>query len=578
MKLPTQDVVIPMKPASTTILFPTDYSGMNEVALRQAIELARSSSARLLVLHVVPPDFPYVGVEPPPADQTKSVEGFHLSSVVESAGGGNGVQCEHRVLMGDPTAEILDVAKRESASLIVMSTTGQTGLRRFLMGGVAETVLRKAPCPVLTLSPGAEAVGPPSSAVVGTPPAPAPAKPATKEATPRALPPDVAYASNPALSLVARAVTARATDIHIDPFDSEYQVRWRVDGQLRNVCRLDQSVGRALVSQFKVIGNLDIADPFHGQEGRLHLPPSLAAYEARMTAMPVAGGEAVSLRLLDRDRLVRPLEELGLSSTSLGLVRQMLQLGAGLIITTGPSGSGKTTTVYSMLHALDDGTRNIVSIEDPVEYQIPSFRQISVDVRHDVTMTSGLRTLLRLDPDVVLLGEVRDPEAAEIAMRAASSGKYVFTTFHTRDVASLVTGFRDLGIDSRSLAGNLTGILSQRLVRRVCHECCRQEAPGDAERRLFTENGVENPKTVSRAVGCAHCQHTGYLDRIGVFEVVLPTGAIVDKIVHGVAENELRSAIREAGTPSLLTDVLTKVRDGITTLDEMGRMTWLDPS
>jgi general secretion pathway protein E len=573
----TQDVVTPMKPATQTILFPTDYSGMNEAALRQAIELARSASARLLVLHVVPPDFPYVGVEPPGADQTKSIEGFRLSSVVESAGGANGVQCEHRVMMGDPITEILEVAKREAASLIVMSTTGRTGLRRLLMGSVAEAVLRKAPCPVLTLSAGSEATSTPA-AVVTTHPAPA-AEPVPAKERPqtRELPAD-AYASNPALSLVARAVSARATDIHIDPLDSEYQVRWRIDGCLRHVCRLDQSVGKALVTQFKVIGNLDIADPFHGQEGRLRLPTALAAYEARVTATPVSGGEAVSIRLLDRDRLVRPLEELGLSPASLALVRQMLQLGAGLIIATGPSGSGKTTTAYSMLHAIDDGSRNIVSIEDPVEYRIPGFRQISVDPRHDVSMTSGLRSLLRLDPDVVLLGEVRDPEAAEIAMRAASSGKYVFTTFHTRDAASMVTAFRDLRIDNRSLAGNLTGIVSQRLVRRVCRECCRQEAPAESELRWFTDNGVSPPATVCRAVGCAHCQQTGYLDRIGVFEVVLPTNALVDKIVQGTPENELRTAIRAAGTPSLLADVLMKVRDGVTTLEEVGKMTWLEPS
>ncbi|HWB14378.1 MAG TPA: ATPase, T2SS/T4P/T4SS family [Pirellulales bacterium] len=567
-----------MKPA-TTILFPTDYSGTNETALQQAIELARSSSARLLVLHVVPPDFPYVGVEPPVADQTKSFEGFRLSSVVESAGGTNGVQCEHRVMMGDPITEILDVAKREAASLIVMSTTGRTGLRRLLMGSVAEAVLRKAPCPVLTLSPGSEAPASAPAAVVTARPSAA-AEQAPPKETPQAreLPADAAYASNPAFSLVARAVSARATDIHVDPLDSDYQVRWRIDGCLRNVCRLDQSVGRALVTQFKVIGNLDIADPFHGQEGRLHLPSALAAYEARVTAMPVAGGEAVSIRLLDRDRLVRPLEELGLSPASLVLVRRMLQLGAGLIIATGPSGSGKTTTAYSMLHAIDDGSRNIVSIEDPVEYRIPGFRQINVDPRHDVSMTSGLRSLLRLDPDVVLLGEVRDPEAAEIAMRAASSGKYVFTTFHTRDAASMVTAFRDLRIDNRSLAGNLTGIVSQRLVRRVCRECCRQEAPTESELRWFADNGVPPPATVSRAVGCAHCQQTGYLDRVGVFEVVLPTDALVDKIVQGTPENELRAAIRAAGTPSLLADVLTKVRDGVTTLEEVGRMTWLEPS
>ena len=562
---------------AATILFPTDYSDTSESALRYAVQLARSSSARLLVLHVVPPDIAYEGVATAASPQAQELEEAHLASVVEAASSENGVQCERRVVTGDPLAEILDVAKREPASLIVMNTTGRTGLRRLLMGSVAEAVLRKAPCPVLTFAPHAE----PPELQPGLISAAAPEAPAEKQPPPaepaHAVPLDAQYASNPALSLVARAVTARATDVHVDPADGEYHVRWRIDGKLRSVCHLDASVGRSLVTQFKVIANLDIADPFHGQEGRLRLPAALAAYEVRVTVMPVAGGEAVSLRFLDRERLVRPLEELGFSPQSLEQVRKMLRQGAGLIIATGPSGSGKTTTVYSMLHAIDDGSRNIVSIEDPVEFRIPGLRQINVDSRHGVTMTSGLRSLLRLDPDVVLLGEVRDPEAAEIAMRAASSGKYVFTTFHTRDAASLVTAFRDVKIDNRSLAGNLTGILSQRLVRRVCRECCRHEAPTAAESRLFTANGITPPTTVCRAVGCAHCQQAGYLDRIGVFEVVLPSAALVDKIVQGVPESELRGAIRAAGTPSLLADVLMKVRDGVTTLDELGRMTWLEP-
>lgn len=570
---------------AATILFPTDYSATSEAALRYAIKLARSSSAKLLVLHVVPPDIAYEGVAPISSHQMQELEEARLAAIVDAAASENGVRVEKRILQGDPTAEIVETAKREAASAIVMNTTGRTGLRRLLMGSVAEGVLRKAPCPVLTFSPQAEtpeireplviageSSGEGEQIKAQVPP------PASRTIPPAAAPIDSAYAANPALSLISRAVTARATDVHVDPADGEYEVRWRVDGRLQDVCRLAHSVGRALVTQFKVLANFDIADPFHAQEGRLRLPAALEAYDVRVTAMPVAGGEAVSLRLLDRDRLVRPLAELGLSAPSLDLVRQMLQLGAGLIIATGPSGSGKTTTVYSMLHAIDDGTRNIVSIEDPVEYRISGFRQINVDQRHGVTMTSGLRSLLRLDPDVVLLGEVRDPEAAEIAMRAASSGKYVFTTFHTRDVASMVTAFRDLGIDNRSLAGNLTGILSQRLVRRVCPECCRHEEPTEAERALFAANGVTPPASISRAVGCNHCRGAGYLDRIGVFEVVLPSPALVDKIVAGLPENELRSAIRAAGTPSLLTDVLTKVRDGITTLDELGRMTWLESS
>lgn len=568
-----------MNAPKSTILFPTDYSPCSQAALKHAVELAKATNSCLLAAYVAPPDVSYLGVPSSSADVDSGQERLRLASLVETSTDETPLEYEHRVLVGDPVAEILDLAKRESASLIVMGTTGRSGLRRLLLGSVAEEVVRRAPCPVLTLSQTA-AAGAVTAAELPLPLAVPPAVELSPESTPEVAEAAYAEAAAPApsaaLDLITRAVTMRASDIHIDPAGEEYEVRLRIDGRLRRFCRLSASVGHSLLTQFKVLGDLDIADPFHGQEGRLRLPAALAGYEVRIATLPVIGGEALSLRLLDRDRLLRPLGELGLSAESLELVQRMLHLGAGVIVAAGPSGSGKTTTMYSMLRALDDGQKNIVSIEDPVEYHVPGFRQINVDLKHRLTMASGLRSLLRLDPDVVLVGEIRDPEAAEIAMRAASSGKYVFTTFHTRDVASMVTAFRDLAIDNRSLAGNLTGIISQRLVRRVCRECCQQEPPSADETQLFIANGVEPPATVSRTVGCAHCHGVGYRDRIGVFEVALPTTALVDEIVRGLPENELRTALRAAGTRSLLADALTKVRDGITTLEEVREMTWLE--
>ena len=253
----------------------------------------------------------------------------------------------------------------------------------------------------------------------------------------------------------------------------------------------------------------------------------------------------------------------------------MLQLGEGIVLITGPAGSGKTTTAYSMVHALDAEHRNIVTIEDPPEFRVSSFRQMAVDIKHGVTMTSGLRTLLRMDPDVVLVGEIRDADAADIAMRAASSGKYVFTTLHTRDVASTITALRDLHIDNRSLAGNLTGIISQRLVRRVCVHCRQLSAPDEAQRGFFQSFGVEVPATVPNCGRCEQCRHLGYRDRIGIFEVVVPNRAIRDAIEHDAAEDELRDLLRNNATPSLEADGLAKVRDGITTADEIRAMTWM---
>ena len=303
-----------MNASKSTILFPTDYSACSRAALKKAIELARATHARLLAAYVAPPDVGYEGIPPSSADQGNPQDGFRLQSLVESLMGDAPVEYEHRMLVGDPVSEILELAKRESASLIVMGTTGRTGLRRLLLGSVAEEVVRRASCPVLTLSqtaagPAAELNDAAAKAESASPHVEREAKKEQVEAAPQPL--------NPAIDLVTRAATARATDIHIDPAGDEYEVRFRIDGRLRHACRLSKHVGHSLLTQFKILGNLDIADPFHGQEGRLRLPAALASYEVRIAAMPVVGGEAVSLRLLDRHRLLRPVAELGLSAGSL---------------------------------------------------------------------------------------------------------------------------------------------------------------------------------------------------------------------------------------------------------------------
>jgi type II secretory ATPase GspE/PulE/Tfp pilus assembly ATPase PilB-like protein len=232
-----------------------------------------------------------------------------------------------------------------------------------------------------------------------------------------------------------------------------------------------------------------------------------------------------------------------------------------------------------MLDTLGGGDKNIVSIEDPVEFPAGFIRQMEVDQRHGVTMTSGLRTLLRMDPDIVFLGEIRDAEAAEIAMRAASSGKYVFTTLHTRDVASTVTAILDLGIDRRSLAGNLTGIISQRLVRRLCPHCRQPATLRDKDRAWFAQcgfaqNGIEPPPQLFEPVGCPACRGKGFRGRIGIFEVVLADPDLVQLITQGATEQEVRDHIRRTGTPDLTLDALSKVTSGLTSLDEARKMTW----
>ncbi|MEX0679199.1 MAG: ATPase, T2SS/T4P/T4SS family, partial [Pirellulales bacterium] len=437
------------------ILFPTDYSPASNAALRYAVSLAKPSAAKLLIVYVEPPSLPPVGGGPPESP-TREEEAFLAKLLQSLDDDGHFPAHEIRKLRGDPATEIVRLARDEDVDLIVMATEGRSGLRRVLMGSVAESIVRTASCPVLTLKePQANkpAIGPlPSSPKAGE------AESAIEFHDPGSA---IAEAEGSrALVLLRQAIEARATDVHLQPVDGHLEVRLRVDGRLEHHCRLSEDVGHHVVTQLKVLAELDISDPFHPQEGRVHTEEGLDGYEVRITTVPAVGGQSVALRLLNRDRLLRPLASLGLTEVSRKRIEEMLREsgGEGVVLVTGPANSGKTTTAYSMIHALDDGHRNIVTIEDPPEYHIPSFRQLAADRKHDVTMTSGLRTLLRMDPDIVLVGEIRDVEAAEIAMRAASSGKFVFTTMHTRDVAATVTALRDLHIDNRSLAGNLTGI------------------------------------------------------------------------------------------------------------------------
>jgi len=550
------------------ILVPTDYSDCSLAALKHAASLAREANGSLLIVHVREQPSAYVWPDAVPAEDPLPQDVALLLQALSD--GQQQVHFEERRLEGAPVPTIISLATDEHVDLIVMGTTGRTGLQRLLLGSVAEEVVRHAPCPVLTLR----------------------SRPRTGngETTDSAWekwtildhPPVIPTAAgtvtssdmddNPTLALVSRAIAARASDIHIDPVGREFSVRFRIDGKMNNYCQLSHEVGHALMTQLKVTANLNIADPFHAKEGRLQLPDTLRDYEVRITAAPVLDGEAISLRVLSRHRLMRPTEELGLSPEGQARIEQILQHGEGLVLVTGPTGSGKTTTLYSMLHALDDGTRNIVSIEDPVEYNIPTFRQLPVDLRHGMTMTSGLRTLLRLDPDVVLVGEIRDAEAAETAMRAASSGKYVFSSLHTRDVASTVTALRDLHIDNRSLAGNLVGIISQRLIRRLCPECSRSAVTTEREASVFQTFGIPVPGEIRHPVGCQHCRGTGYYDRIGVFEVVTPEASIVQAIENGKPEDEVRAAIRSHGVSNLEMEALRKVALGLTSLEECEAM------
>lgn len=525
------------------ILVPFDFSKYSEAALAKATELAEQFKAELHLVHVASEN----------DEEARRQAVVQLEQLVPAELMLK-LKVAHVALHGSPWREIVKKAASERFDMIVMGTHGRTGLSRFALGSVAERVLRTAPCPVMIVRHPDQAVDL--------------AREGAKSVEPE-------YA--PAVDLIQRAATQRASDIHIDPAeDSQYLVRFRIDGRLQRYCQLDRDIADRLIHQFKILANLDIADPFRPREGRLRLPVALSELEARITTAPVSGGEAVALRLFALDTSCHRLDQLGFTDHALAAVNGMLRHGQGIVLVTGPTGSGKTTTVYSMLETLRSGGQNIVSIEDPVEFPVSFVRQMEVDARHGITMTSGLRTLLRMDPDVVFLGEIRDGEAVDIAMRAASSGRYVFSTLHTRDAAGTVTALRDLQSNSRFLGANLTGIISQRLVRRLCPHC-RQPCPtADALRQqLLDESGAHLPEMTFCAKGCEQCRGTGYRGRIGVFETVTADADVREAIEQGKSEGELRQVMRSRGALGLTADALIKIQEGITSVDEVLQMRWL---
>lgn len=372
-----------------------------------------------------------------------------------------------------------------------------------------------------------------------------------------------------AVSLIQRAIEVHATDIHIDPSGLErYTVQFRIDGRMHEFCRLPQHLAGLTMKQIKLMANISLADPFHPSESRLEMPVSIPHHEVRVTTAPVADGEAIAMRIIDGRKLSLQLSEIGLSPQSYEAVYRMTHRSAGLVLIAGPTGAGKTTTAYSILNALYGEQQQIISIEDPVEMVVPFMRQLNVDEKHGFTMQAALATVLRMDPDAVFLGEIRNSEAAQVAFQAASCGKRAITTIHLKDVASTLAALKDFDVDSKTLADSISGVIAQRLVRRLC-ETCKDFSPlTEQEQSLFQAQNVTAPAALPRARGCPDCRGTGYKGRIGVFEAVVIEGEFADALVQELHVSELRQVIRKSGV-GLLADGLHKVLEGITTIEDL---------
>jgi general secretion pathway protein E len=374
-------------------------------------------------------------------------------------------------------------------------------------------------------------------------------------------------------AILLEAARARASDIHFEPYESSLRVRFRVDGVLFDQTTVPKSMEQALVSRLKVMGRMDIAERRLPQDGMARAKVGDRKIDIRVSTIPVAEGERVVLRLLDRDSSLIPLADLGMPDDVRGEFESMLGEAHGLLICSGPTGSGKTTTLYAALRKLDTARMNIMTIEDPIEYRVPEINQMQVKPKIGLTFASGLRHLLRQDPDVVLVGETRDLETAEIAVRASLTGHLVFTTLHTNDAPGSVLRLMDMGVEPYLVASALRGVLAQRLIRVLCPQC-RIEVTADTRSLAF--DGPEADALRSRRVlpapaGCPACRD-GYKGRLGLFELMAVRGTLAEEIRRGCGDvNRLRALAEEHGMRTLMRDGLAKVLAGQTTLDEVWR-------
>ncbi|MFL0268572.1 GspE/PulE family protein [Candidatus Clostridium radicumherbarum] len=375
-------------------------------------------------------------------------------------------------------------------------------------------------------------------------------------------------------SIIENAVRGRASDIHIEPFDKYVRVRYRVDGDLFEVLKTPVDTLGALITRIKILADLNIAEKRLPQDGRIMTSIDGKLVDLRVSILPKVNGEKVVIRILSRDNFLVKKENLGIDPEEMKKLDKFIRTPNGIILVTGPTGSGKSTTLYTMLSELNTENKNIITVEDPVEYLVDGINQVSVNTKIGLTFAAGLRSILRQDPDIIMIGEIRDNETAEIAIRSAITGHLVLSTIHTNDAPSSVLRLIDMGIEPYLISSSVSGVIAQRLVRKLCTNCAQQYEATTYEKNILGINQNMNIK-LKRAKGCSLCGNTGYKGRVGIYEIMEITREHREMIIKGCSTDELRDLSIKNGMRTLRDACSGHVFKGITSMDELMRVAYL---
>ncbi len=374
-------------------------------------------------------------------------------------------------------------------------------------------------------------------------------------------------------TIISQAVRMKASDIHIEPLEKNVRIRYRIDGELREVMSPTKSTHSALVTRIKIMGKMNISEKRIPQDGRVETMIEGMPIDMRLSVLPTVYGEKIVIRLLDRNSLMIRKEDLGFSDYNIEQLDRIMRVPEGIILVTGPTGSGKTTTLYTVLRELNKESKNIITVEDPVEYRLEGINQVQVNNKAGLTFANGLRSILRQDPDIIMVGEIRDAETAEIAVRAAITGHVVLSTIHTNDTASTISRLGDMGIESYLISSSTVGIIAQRLVKRLCLKC-KEPHKATAEELKMLGLPLDQDMEIMKSKGCNSCSHTGYNGRTAIHEILVVDREIRNMISTESSIDDIKMRARQKGMTTLNESCRELVKQGVTSIDEMIRMTF----